>query len=77
MQAQFSIDSRLQKRLERYGITQRVLSYTARRALEEWVNRQEGKDKKLQTEKLIANKRVLMPIIQKMIDDGELQLPAK
>ena len=77
MQAQFSIDDKLQERLRRYGITQKVLSYTARRALEEWVNRQEGKDKKLHTEKLIANKKTLKPIIQDMIDSGDLELPSK
>ncbi len=67
----------LRKRLSRYIDVNRDRQIIGRMAIEEWVTRREGRDKKLQRERLIADQRELLPIIQGLIDSGLIDIKPK
>ena len=74
MRVQFDVEGVLWERFLHYIVTPKMRHFVARQALEEWINRREGRDKKLQAEQLLAGKRMLKPIIQQMLDAGELHV---
>lgn len=74
MRLQYDIDGSLEKRFRRYCPEAKMRHLYAREALEEWVNRREGRDKKFQIEKLAADKRLLIPVIKEMIEAGDIEI---
>jgi len=74
MRIQFDIPESMESRFRRYCPTERMRHDKAREALEEWINRREGRDKKLQLEKLAADKRLLIPVIKEMIEAGDIEI---
>jgi hypothetical protein len=62
------------KEFERYIPDYKLRHSKAKEALNEWRNRKEGRDKKFRLEKLLSDKKLLLPILQDMIDNGELRL---
>ena len=75
MRIQFDLDDRLIARLERYVGNMKMRHFIAHQALEEWINRKEGRDKKLQMEQLISNKELLRPIVKELLGDFTLSPP--
>ncbi len=67
MRIQFDLSADLWNRLSRYVSNEKMRHYIAEQALEEWVNRREGRDKKLQTEQLVTNKEILRPIVDELL----------
>jgi hypothetical protein len=74
MRLQYDIDGSLEKRFRRYCPELKMRHLYAREALEEWINRREGRDKKLQLEKLVADRDLLRPVLQSLIDSGEIEI---
>lgn len=72
MRIQFEINADLWERIKRYAPSEKMRHETAKLALEEWLTRREGRDKKLQLERITADAELLKPIIQKLIDDEEI-----
>ena len=79
VQFQFKVSRQFFERYKRYydDPNPKVRHYVARTALEQLVTRQEGRDKKRQLELLASNKASLLPILQALVDSGELKLPEK
>lgn len=71
MRIQFDISAELWNRIKNYVPDEKMRHFVAKEALEEWVTRREGRDKKLREERLLSDVAILRPIIRKMIDDGE------
>lgn len=71
MRIQFDITEELWNRIKNYVSEEKMRHFVAKEALEEWVTRREGRDKKLREERLLSDVAILRPIIRKMIDDGE------
>ncbi len=69
---QFDISDDLWERMCHYIKKEKNRHEYGHIALEEWINRREGRDKKLRAEKLLQDRDILRPIVQGMIDDGEL-----
>jgi len=74
MRIQFDIPETMESRFRRYCPTERMRHEKAREALEEWINRREGRDKKLQLEKLVSDRELLRPVLQSLIDSGEIEI---
>ena len=66
MRIQFDLDDRLIARLERYVGDMKMRHFVAHQALEEWINRKEGRDKKLQMEQFTSNMELLRPFIEEI-----------
>jgi len=75
MRLQYDIHGDLEKRFRRYLPNEKERHYIAREALEEWITRHEGRDKRLHMEKLEADIELLTPIIIEVLKRLEL-LPA-
>lgn len=71
---QFDIDEEVWERVKRYSPNYKLRHEVGREALEEWVNRREGRDKKLKRERIIADMDTLQPLIQEMINNGRLRI---
>ena len=71
---QFDISDELWARAMRYMKKEKTRHEYGHVAFEEWINRREGRDKKLRAEKLLQDRDILRPIIQGMIDNGEFIL---
>lgn len=71
---QFELTPDLITRLQRYEPSLKLRHAIGRQALEEWLNRREGRDKKYQLEQLIADEKRLLPVIQHLIDENKLNL---
>lgn len=69
MRVQFEIDEELWSRAKRYIKREKDRGVFARIAFEEWVNRREGRDKKLQTEQLENHKKLLKDVVVSLIED--------
>ena len=76
MRIQFDIDDSLWQRVSRYVRNPKLRHHIGRQALEEWVNRREGRDKKLRKEQLICDKEALRPLVQDLLDDLSCLAPA-
>lgn len=74
MRIQFDISPDLWNRMKNYVSEERMRHFIAKDALEEWITRREGRDKKLREERLISDIAILKPIIQKMFEDGEISI---
>lgn len=68
MRIQFEINEEMWKRMQRYVSSQKVRHETARDALEEWITRHEGRDKKYRQERMLADAEIFAPVIQHLID---------
>lgn len=66
---QFDVSDELWKRAERYILSQKARSVFGHIAFEEWVNRREGRDKKLQTERRLADAEALRDVFIKLHDE--------
>ncbi len=73
MRIQFEIEDEMQERLLRYIGSPKMRHFIAKQALDEWVNRREGRDRKYQAEQLLSNRDILRPILREMIESGELR----
>ena len=69
MRIQFEIDDSFWKRMSRYAFNPKMRHLVAHQALEEWVNRKEGRDKKLQAERLMSDKDTLRPILRELLEE--------
>ena len=67
----FEISAELWKRAEKYILKHRMRHEYARIAFEEYINRRDGRNKKLQAEKLKKDSIY----IQHMIDSGLVKIP--
>jgi hypothetical protein len=45
-----------------------------KKALREWGVRQKGRDKKRRMEQLVSDKNLLRPVVQDMIEKGEIKI---
>ena len=69
MRIQFDIPDELWERAKRYILDAKARHIFGRIALEEWVTRHEGRDKKLQTERRIADAEALRDVFIKLHDE--------
>ena len=67
---QFDVPEDLFKRALRYIRNPKYRHYFGYQAFEEQVNRREGRDKKLQTDRIMADAKYL----QELIDSGEIKI---
>ncbi len=66
---QFDLPIDLWKRAKRYIKKDSARHVFGFIAFEEWLNRREGRDKKLKTEQLLADKELLIPILKELLDE--------
>ena len=73
MRVQFEVSDELWRRLKRYVSDAKFRHFVAEQALEEWVSRREGRDKKYRTERLSADMGILRPVVRAILaeDTGE------
>ena len=69
---QFDISDELWERSKKYIRKEKLRHDFGHTGFEELVTRREGRDKKYRIERLLQDKRLLRPIIQNMIEKGEL-----
>lgn len=67
MRIQFDIGDDLWDRASRYIPDPKARHVFGHIALEEWVTRREGRDKKLQSERIAADKKRLAPVIREVL----------
>ena len=72
MRIQFDISEKFWQRMNRYVSSEKARHWIARDALEEWITRHESRDKRYRQERLESDIELLLPIIQKMIDDRRI-----
>ena len=66
---QFDLPIDIWKRAKRYIKKDSARHVFGFIAFEEWLNRREGRDKKLKTEELLANMELLRPIIMELLEE--------
>ena len=71
MRIQFEISDDLWGRASRYIPKETARNVFGQLAFEEWVTRREGRDKKLQTERIAASKELLRSVVRDLL--AELQ----
>ena len=70
MRIQFELSDELWNRAERYIPTISARHVFAQIAFEEWLNRREGRDKKLQTERMASDEELMRPIVERILAEG-------
>ena len=68
MRIQFELDEDLWNRAKRYISDPRMRHMVAHDAFEEWVTRREGRDKKLQKERLSADIKMMREVVEQIVD---------
>ena len=68
MRIQFEIDQETWLRMLRYVSGPKIRHEVAKDALEEWITRHEGRDKKYRQERLLADAEILAPVMQHLVD---------
>ena len=74
MRIQFEISAELWDRMKSYVSDEKMRHYVAKDALEEWITRREGRDRKRQEERIVSDVSLLKPIIQRLFDAGEIRI---
>ena len=69
MQVQFELSDELWQRMKRYVSDPKFRHFVASQALDEWVSRREGRDKKYRAEKLAADVELLRPVVRAIVDE--------
>ena len=77
MRIQYEIDGEIWARMQRYVSGPKIRHEVARDALVEWITRHEGRDKKLQQERLVSDANALVPAMQYIIDNGLVAVDKK
>ena len=75
MRIQFDLTPDMLDRLTRYVPSLKMRHHIAYQALDEWLNRREGRDRRLQIEQAEVLGEVLLPAVQHLIDSGQLHMP--
>ena len=75
MRIQFDISDEEWNRAKRYVPSLKLRHAMAHVALEEWVTRREGRDKRIQAERLYSDVKLMAPIITEAIKSGLVKLP--
>ena len=71
---QFDFTDEEWERVSRYISHKKVRHVIGKDAFLEWCTRKEGRDKKLIKERLIADMKLILPIIQELIDTNQLKI---
>jgi hypothetical protein len=75
MRIQFDINDQEWDRASRYISNPKIRHEIAHIAFEEWITRREGRDKRIQFERLYSDAKLMAPVIAEAIKTGMVKLP--
>lgn len=75
MRIQFDLDDEEWARASWYITSPKLRHAMAHVALEEWVTRREGRDKRIQAERLYSDAKLMAPVIAEAIKTGLVKIP--